>query len=145
MTIQHSELASAIAAALIAAQKAGLPLDINVGPAAQPDSVSEKVPAPQHTKPEVKRLTEMDEKLLRQLARAPDASLTLTDFAAAIGMDEDVARAAMRGAGRSALSVKDDLYERFDTPRSEGGKVRTYRLSAKGLEFIKTMSGSGAI
>jgi hypothetical protein len=135
MSNSNSELATAVANVVVAAQKAGLPLEIKVGVSFEGETVS----LSPLSLPNGQRLTEMDEKLLRQLALAPTESLTLTDFAAAIDMDENEARAAMRGAGRSALSVKDDLYERFDTPRSEGGKVRTYRLTIKGRDFVKAL------
>lgn len=135
MPDHNAELAAALAAAITAAQKAGLPLDIRVGN----PSHSHEVPGTQPSAP--KRLIEMDEKLLLELKRrGPDAQLTLTEFAASLGQDEGTVRGAMRGAGRSALSVKDELYERFDSPRQGGvGKVRTYRLTPAGCEFVKSL------
>jgi hypothetical protein len=135
MADHTAELAAALAAAITAAQKAGLPLDIRVG---QPSPSQQVAEAQQSSS---KRLTEMDEKLLIELKRrGPDAYLTLTEFAASLGQDEVTVRGAMRGAGRSALSVKDELYERFDSSRQGGGgKVRTYRLTPAGREFVKAL------
>lgn len=127
-------LAAAIAAALTAAQEAGLPLEIKIGNTKKSIERDENMNVNQSNN----SLNAIEEKLIRQLDIADNDTLTLTAFAEAIGEDEAQVRAEMRGSGRSSKTVQDHFYERFDTPRPEGGKVRTYTLKAEGKRWLSS-------
>jgi hypothetical protein len=142
----HARLASAITVVIATAHEGGIPLEIRL-PAAGTLSVVETTPAPNAgwNLPDLARMPDIEQELLLCLARVPHAHVTLTEFATYKGMSEETVRGQLRGGGRSAFSVADDLYERFDTVRPEGledgtyRKVRTYRLTARGRAFVKTL------
>ena len=129
MSKSTNELAAAIAAAIEAARESGIPLEIKIG-GVEATSVSDNpVNAERH-------LNDIEAKLLAALGDAAESTLTLTQFAEHLGQDESKVRGALRGSGRSSKTVQDTYYERFDSVRPEGGKVRTYRLLPAGRAWL---------
>ena len=138
-----ARLGSAIATVIATAHEGGYPLEIKLGTAGEAKLPHEPAAVFSVGFPDQDRIPEIEKELLRCLARAPDEAVTLTEFAAYKSVSEDMARGQLRGGGRSAYSVADDLYERFDTHRPEGlddgtyRKVRTYRLTDRGRDFVR--------
>jgi hypothetical protein len=81
-------------------------------------------------------------RLLTLLATAKDGILSLDAYASATERDLEAARGAIRGAHRAEGFIKamDVLYTRFDDDRLGGGKMRCYRITAKGRALLTQSS-----